>query len=109
MLMTCCMVHRYAQKIYLFVPQTSSAGEAVHQRQDCLRRYREKKARRMYTKLVRYQLRKINADRRPRIKGRFITKEEQKKMDADALARTSSGSHLQDCNASEDGDEDSSL
>ena len=29
----------------------------------------------MYTKLIRYRLRKINADKRPRIKGRFIKKE----------------------------------
>jgi len=45
-------------------------------RTQCLQRYREKKARRLYTKKIRYELRKINADRRPRIKGRFVKKEE---------------------------------
>lgn len=45
-------------------------------RKECLERYREKRARRMYTKKIRYELRKINADRRPRIKGRFVKKEE---------------------------------
>ena len=45
----------------------------------------------MYTKLVRYQLRKINADRRPRVKGRFIKKEEQEKVGA-AAATGSEGS-----------------
>ncbi|GAX79818.1 hypothetical protein CEUSTIGMA_g7258.t1 [Chlamydomonas eustigma] len=49
-------------------------------RQECLQRYREKKARRMFTKQVRYQLRKANADRRPRVKGRFITKDEQDRL-----------------------------
>lgn len=76
------------------------------QRYECLRRYREKKARRMYTKQVRYQLRKINADKRPRIKGRFIKKGEQN-MDSPALVRTSSESQLCSSN-SEEGEEDSS-
>ncbi|EFJ40510.1 hypothetical protein VOLCADRAFT_69449, partial [Volvox carteri f. nagariensis] len=43
-----------------------------------LERYREKKARRLYTKKIRYQLRKINADKRPRIKGRFVKKVRRK-------------------------------
>lgn len=50
--------------------------EAWRTRRECLERYKEKKARRMYTKKIRYQLRKINADKRPRIKGRFVKKEE---------------------------------
>lgn len=45
-------------------------------RQQCLERYLEKKARRLQTKKIRYELRKINADRRPRIKGRFVKKEQ---------------------------------
>lgn len=45
-------------------------------RAEALERYRVKKARRAYTKRIRYQLRKINADKRPRIKGRFVKKEE---------------------------------
>jgi len=50
-------------------------------RQEALLRYRQKRARRMINgggvrKKVRYTLRKINADRRPRIKGRFIKKGE---------------------------------
>ena len=48
-------------------------------RQEALLRYCQKRARRMINgggvrKKVRYTLRKINADRRPRIKGRFIPK-----------------------------------
>jgi len=37
-----------------------------------LERYRQKKASRSYTKNIRYHMRKVNADRRPRVKGRFI-------------------------------------
>mmetsp|Transcript_10290 Transcript_10290/g.22073 ORF Transcript_10290/g.22073 Transcript_10290/m.22073 type:complete len:332 (+) Transcript_10290:199-1194(+) len=52
-----------------------NSGECVvRTRSECLERYRFKKARRMYTKKIRYQLRKINADKRPRIKGRFVKK-----------------------------------
>lgn len=50
--------------------------QEVRTRKECLERYKEKKARRLYTKKIRYQLRKINADKRPRIKGRFVKKEE---------------------------------
>lgn len=54
----------------------SVGGAEGRTRKQCLQRYREKKARRMYSKKIRYELRKINADRRPRIKGRFVKKEE---------------------------------
>ncbi|KAG2487294.1 hypothetical protein HYH03_014134 [Edaphochlamys debaryana] len=54
----------------------AGAGAYIRSRAECLERYREKKARRLYTKKIRYQLRKINADKRPRIKGRFVKKEE---------------------------------
>jgi hypothetical protein len=37
-----------------------------------LERYRQKKASRSYSKHIRYHMRKVNADRRPRVKGRFI-------------------------------------
>lgn len=57
----------------LHYQQQQQAGY-VRTRAECLKRYREKKARRLYTKTIRYQLRKINADKRPRIKGRFVKK-----------------------------------
>jgi hypothetical protein len=41
-------------------------------RAEILRRYRAKRARRSYGKHIRYQARKVNADARPRVKGRFI-------------------------------------
>eukprot|EP00198_Chlamydomonas_reinhardtii_P011258 XP_001700595.1 predicted protein [Chlamydomonas reinhardtii] len=63
--------------------ETSAAADEPQQQQvvmvkqePCLERYRQKKARRHYSKKIRYQLRKINADKRPRIKGRFVKKDE---------------------------------
>jgi hypothetical protein len=59
-------------------PPRSATDPAVfaRARAECLERYRAKKARRLYTKKIRYHLRKVNADKRPRIKGRFVKKEE---------------------------------
>ena len=61
--------------------QTSSedsedVDEFTRNRRACLERYREKKRNRRFSKKVRYHLRKMNADRRPRYKGRFIKKGE---------------------------------
>ncbi|GJP67667.1 hypothetical protein CLOP_g24460 [Closterium sp. NIES-67] len=38
-------------------------------------RYREKRRNRLFSKTIRYQVRKVNADRRPRIKGRFVKRD----------------------------------
>ncbi|GER41785.1 zinc finger protein CONSTANS-like protein [Striga asiatica] len=35
-------------------------------------RYKEKRRNRLFSKKIRYQVRKVNADRRPRMKGRFV-------------------------------------
>ncbi|XP_011003377.1 PREDICTED: zinc finger protein CONSTANS-LIKE 7 [Populus euphratica] len=35
-------------------------------------RYREKRQTRLFSKKIRYQVRKLNADKRPRLKGRFV-------------------------------------
>lgn len=46
-------------------------------RQQSLNRYRDKKARRFNNSTkVRYEMRKVNADKRPRIKGRFVKPQE---------------------------------
>lgn len=49
-----------------------AAAVARMVRQACLVRYREKKARRSYGKTIRYQMRKVNAEKRQRVKGRFV-------------------------------------
>ncbi len=54
-------------------------------RAEAVQRYLEKKARRVHTKRIRYQMRKLNADRRPRIKGRFVKREEAARMRAQGL------------------------
>lgn len=35
-------------------------------------RYREKRRTRLFSKKIRYEVRKLNAEKRPRLKGRFI-------------------------------------
>ena len=52
---------------------------------DCCR-YREKRKRRTFEKTIRYESRKAYAEVRPRIKGRFATKEEVKAMKAASAA-----------------------
>ena len=52
-------------------------------------RYREKRKRRTFEKTIRYQSRKAYAEVRPRIKGRFATKEEVAAMKADATCLNS--------------------
>ena len=49
-------------------------------------RYREKRKRRTFEKTIRYESRKAYAEVRPRIKGRFATKDEVVAMKAEAAA-----------------------
>lgn len=35
-------------------------------------RYREKRKTRLFSKKIRYEVRKLNAEKRPRLKGRFV-------------------------------------
>lgn len=55
-------------------------------------RYREKRKRRTFEKTIRYESRKAYAEVRPRIKGRFATKEEVKAMKAAAAAESAAAS-----------------
>merc|ERR1712151_765255 len=69
---------------------TMPEGEFTRTRKECLERYRLKKKNRKFSLKVRYHLRKLNADRRPRYKGRFIKKGEvipQELLDAEAVKK----------------------
>lgn len=41
-------------------------------REASVSRYREKKKTRSFTKTIRYEVRKLNAENKPRMKGRFV-------------------------------------
>uniref|UniRef100_A0A1D2A0D2 Zinc finger protein CONSTANS-LIKE 4 n=2 Tax=Auxenochlorella protothecoides TaxID=3075 RepID=A0A1D2A0D2_AUXPR len=51
-------------------------GNGAETRADKLARYRAKRARRSFAKTIRYETRRVYAEVRPRIKGRFVTPEE---------------------------------
>lgn len=54
------------------LPPVSLPKPPSRQREQVLKRYSEKKRRRLHAKTIRYHKRKVNADNRPRIKGRFV-------------------------------------
>ncbi|KAL9230142.1 hypothetical protein vseg_005530 [Gypsophila vaccaria] len=47
-------------------------GENGAMREAIVQRYKEKRRTRLFSKKIRYQVRKVNADQRPRMKGRFV-------------------------------------
>lgn len=51
---------------------SQATSEPTARRRACVERYRKKKAKRSFKKLIRYQMRKDNADKRRRVKGRFV-------------------------------------
>ncbi|KAK9836356.1 hypothetical protein WJX81_008365 [Elliptochloris bilobata] len=77
-----------AQRGEAWAPGGESAlgGDAPLDRRARVMRYREKRKRRTFEKTIRYQSRKAYAEVRPRIKGRFATKEEVAAMKAAAAA-----------------------
>ncbi|CAM6063252.1 unnamed protein product [Sphagnum tenellum] len=64
----------------MMVPVMSADGEATAMaaaaaevgRQARVLRYKEKRRTRLFSKTIRYEVRKLNAERRPRMKGRFV-------------------------------------
>lgn len=47
-------------------------GETGALREASVQRYKEKRRTRLFSKKIRYEVRKVNADQRPRMKGRFV-------------------------------------
>ncbi|KIZ01076.1 hypothetical protein MNEG_6882 [Monoraphidium neglectum] len=74
-------------------PAAAAAGSESLTREQRVARYRRKRARRQFKKMIRYATRKAYAEVRPRIKGRFVKKDEldawraaERAMDAADLA-----------------------
>ncbi|XP_027934468.1 zinc finger protein CONSTANS-LIKE 13 isoform X2 [Vigna unguiculata] len=59
-------------------PKATPCELTSHERDSALLRYREKKKTRRYEKHIRYESRKVRAESRMRIKGRFVKDETQK-------------------------------
>ncbi|XP_010519197.1 PREDICTED: zinc finger protein CONSTANS-LIKE 7 isoform X2 [Tarenaya hassleriana] len=54
------------------MPRRQGRGGSDGEREARVLRYREKRRRRLFAKKIRYEVRKLNAEKRPRIKGRFV-------------------------------------
>ncbi|XP_061341856.1 uncharacterized protein LOC133288171 [Gastrolobium bilobum] len=50
-------------------------GWKLGQREASVLRYKEKRQNRLFSKRIRYEVRKLNAEKRPRMKGRFVKRE----------------------------------
>ncbi|XP_068637464.1 protein CHLOROPLAST IMPORT APPARATUS 2-like isoform X2 [Aristolochia californica] len=61
-----------ADAIIDLTPDWKQGEENGGVREASVLRYREKRRSRLFSKKIRYQVRKVNADRRPRMKGRFV-------------------------------------
>ncbi|KAI3713256.1 hypothetical protein L1987_71830 [Smallanthus sonchifolius] len=52
--------------------QAGESSAMIHNREASVQRYKEKRRNRLFAKTIRYEVRKLNAEKRPRIKGRFV-------------------------------------
>ncbi|KAL3526356.1 hypothetical protein ACH5RR_011012 [Cinchona calisaya] len=55
--------------------QEQAMVKAAGQREASVQRYKEKRQNRLFSKKIRYEVRKLNADKRPRLKGRFVKRD----------------------------------
>ena len=60
--------HSYSDLIGMGTHQAVGDGG----REARISRYREKRRTRLFSKKIRYEVRKLNAEKRPRMKGRFV-------------------------------------
>ncbi|KAK3009240.1 hypothetical protein RJ639_015112 [Escallonia herrerae] len=56
--------------------------EEKTRREASVLRYKEKRQTRLFSKKIRYEVRKLNADKRPRLKGRFVKRVPAEKIHA---------------------------
>ncbi|KAL8129035.1 hypothetical protein V2J09_018190 [Rumex salicifolius] len=76
------VLEAWSNRGLLWAPSKSYMGEVPvmeeeqngnwSRRQASVMRYKEKRQSRLFSKKIRYEVRKLNADKRPRIKGRFV-------------------------------------
>ncbi|XP_068644687.1 zinc finger protein CONSTANS-LIKE 6-like [Aristolochia californica] len=59
-----------------FMGQVPIMEEEKTKREARVMRYKEKRQSRLFSKKIRYQVRKLNAEKRPRLKGRFVKRSE---------------------------------
>ncbi|GJZ18092.1 CCT motif family protein [Tanacetum coccineum] len=55
--------------------RVAGSSAVVHNREASVQRYKEKRRNRLFAKTIRYEVRKLNAEKRPRIKGRFVKRD----------------------------------
>ncbi|GKD26408.1 CCT motif family protein, partial [Tanacetum coccineum] len=55
--------------------RVAESSAVVHNREASVQRYKEKRRNRLFAKTIRYEVRKLNAEKRPRIKGRFVKRD----------------------------------
>ncbi|XP_009371730.1 zinc finger protein CONSTANS-LIKE 8 [Pyrus x bretschneideri] len=62
-------------KLWRVPEEDGSLKMKMEQRLASVLRYKEKRHNRLYSKRIRYQVRKLNAEKRPRMKGRFVKRD----------------------------------
>lgn len=71
---------------YSFISNSNYYGEVPNleeertRRETSVQRYKEKRQNRLFSKKIRYEVRKLNADKRPRLKGRFVKRTPDKML-----------------------------
>ncbi|XP_008799931.2 zinc finger protein CONSTANS-LIKE 7 [Phoenix dactylifera] len=78
-------LHRTASPVFVEVGSTGwrvpesdrMEGKEVRNREARVMRYKEKRRSRHFSKQIRYEVRKLNAEKRPRLKGRFVRRKEE--------------------------------
>ncbi|GKV37152.1 hypothetical protein SLEP1_g45213 [Rubroshorea leprosula] len=66
--------HLHGDPLPTLATGATQADKKGH-REASLLRYKEKRQNRLFAKRVRYEVRKLNAEKRPRLKGRFVKRD----------------------------------
>ncbi|XP_015066906.1 zinc finger protein CONSTANS-LIKE 16 [Solanum pennellii] len=69
------VVHRVPEVIGNEQREVEDEEMKAGRREASVMRYKEKRQNRLFSKTIRYQVRKLNAEKRPRVKGRFVKRD----------------------------------